>query len=127
MAERTAIEVTVDDAGAVTVHVRELTESVRRAALGAVARALGSSLGDAAVPDASFRREWDADLAQRIARIDASTARWVSLGDARQRLRSAAEPFDFSKRRWATPRRRSSGTAIKWTMKSHRVSLKRST
>jgi len=91
MAERTAIEVTVDDAGAVTVHVRELTESVHKAALAAVAHALGISFGDAAVPDASFRREWDAELAQRIARIDAGTARWVSLGDARQRLRSAAE------------------------------------
>jgi len=91
MAERTAIEVTVDDAGAVTVHVRELTESVRKASLAAVARALGSSLDDAAVPDASFRREWDAELAERIARIDAGAARWVSLDDARQRLGSAAE------------------------------------
>jgi len=43
------------------------------------------------VPNTDWRRDWDAELAQRIARIDAGTARWVSLGDARQRLRSAAE------------------------------------
>lgn len=90
MGERTAIEVTVDDAGAVTVHVRELTEAVRKAALAAVSRALGGQI-DAEPSDADWRRAWDAELAERVARIDAGTARWVSLDDARQRLRSAAE------------------------------------
>ncbi len=92
MAERTAIEVTVDDTGAVTVHLSELSETVRKAALTAVARALGASVDATDAPaEGEWRRAWDAELAQRIQRIEAGTAKWVSLDDARQRLRSAAE------------------------------------
>ena len=93
MSERTAVEVTVDDLGEITVHVHELGEAVRRAALEAVARALGAretTTEDAPLSDAEWRRAWDAELAGRIERIDTGAAHWVSLDDARLRLRSAA-------------------------------------
>lgn len=94
MSVRTAVEVTIDDLGEVTVHVHELGEAVRRAALEAVSRALGGSKNadeEAPLSDAEWRRAWDAELAQRVERIDSGAARWTSLDDARLRLRSAAE------------------------------------
>ena len=91
MAERTAIEVTVDDQGEVTVHVRNVTDAIRRAALEAVTRALGVTPAVEAVADAEWRRAWDAELAQRAAKIDSGAARWLTLDEARARLRAAAE------------------------------------
>lgn len=94
MVERTAIEVTVDDSGKVTVHLHEVTEVVRRAALTAVSRALGEveqGAGDELLTDEEWRRAWDAELARRVAQIDSGAAHWVSLDDARLRLRAAAQ------------------------------------
>lgn len=91
MAERTAIEVTVDDAGTVTVHLRELSDSVRTAALTALARALGADTEGLETPTADWRRAWDAELARRLSRIDRGEATWVSHEDARERLRAAAD------------------------------------
>lgn len=94
MVERTAIEVTVDEAGKVTVHLHEVTEVVRRAALLAISRALGEpaqGVADELATDEEWRRAWDAELARRVATIDSGAARWVSLDDARLRLRTAAQ------------------------------------
>lgn len=93
MSDRRALEVTVDDAGNVTVHVHELDRRVRRAALEAVATLLGggpSSASEELPGDEAWRDAWRAELAARVRVIDAGEAKWVSLEDARARLRVAA-------------------------------------
>lgn len=52
---------------------------------------LGADVDGVDASNEEWRRAWDAELARRITRIEAGDAKWVSLDDARERLRTAAE------------------------------------
>src|SRR5438876_853715 len=83
-----------------TTWARSKTCVVRHGERGVLRKRKEAGVVDGAAPgrplsatsiDPEWRRVWDAELQARIASIDAGTAQWVSLDEARARLRAAAE------------------------------------